>query len=83
MARTEEAPDPSRMLKRDENEGPLVLGISLGRGDQQPPPSSAATAGVQREEGPPMSAAAVKPSVRLSRPIQPTNVFEDEEEGAS
>ena len=78
MARTEEAPDPARMLVRDENDGPMVLGINLGRGDQQTAAAAAATS-VHGEDG--SAAVAATKLLRQSRPAQPANVFEDDEEG--
>lgn len=76
MARMEEAPDPSRILKRDENEGPLVLGINLGSIQQTGIVTT--TTDIHREVSSSSLAASAK-SLRQSRPVQPTNVFDDDE----
>ena len=91
MARIAEEPaDPSHELKRDERQGPLVLGMSLGQAAKPAVAagSAAAAAAVSAEEGQEEGAAAGSSGPALtakhprpSRPVQPAAVFGDDDDG--
>ena len=91
MARIAEEPaDPSHELKRDERQGPLVLGMSLGQAAKPAVAagSAAAAAAGATEEGQEEGAAAgpsgpalTTKHPRPSRPVQPAAVFGDDDDG--